>query len=85
MGEKDEDFSDRVSKLEQRDQSLENRWELHRTHQSKELSIIQTGIDSNSSAALELQNKFKNSQDQWENLEKLEDNIKKVANKKSRL
>lgn len=56
----------KVSLLEKNNQSLEKRWELHRSHQSKELSIIQTGIDSNSSAVLELKNTTKKYQDRWE-------------------
>lgn len=43
----------RFSKLEKNNKSLEKRWELHRSDQTKSLSIIQTGIDSNSAAILE--------------------------------
>lgn len=72
----------RISTVENNNQSLEKRWELHRTDQSKELSIIQTGIDSNSSAVLELKNEAKSNQEKWENLEKLENEIKTAADKK---
>lgn len=72
----------RIFKLEKNKQSLENRWELHRSDQSKELSIIQTGIDSNSAAVLDLQNKAKINQGKWDNLEELEQKIKKAADKK---
>lgn len=47
-------MSERVSQLEKNNKSLETRWEQHRVDQNKNLSIIQTGIDSNSSAVLEL-------------------------------
>lgn len=72
----------RISKLEKNSQSLEKRWDLHRRDQSKELSIIQTGIDSNSSVVLELKNVVKSNQDKWDSLEELENRIKKAADKK---
>lgn len=74
----------KVSALDKNNKSLEKRWELHRSHQSKELSIIQTGIDSNSSAVLELTSTTKKYQEKWEHLESLEKKIEKAADKKFR-
>lgn len=71
----------RFSKLEKNNKSLEKRWELHRSDQTKSLSIIQTGIDSNSAAILELKNVDKANQEKWEELEGLGKEIKKAANK----
>lgn len=77
-----ESMQGEVSTLEKNNKSLENRWELHRERQSKELSIIQIGIDSNSSAILELKNADKTNQEKWEKLEQLENKIKKAADSK---
>lgn len=71
-------MDERLSQLEKNDQSLDKRWELHRANQSKELSIIQTGIDSNSSAVLELKNSTKSFQE----LEGMEKKIERAANRK---
>lgn len=75
-------MNEKISKMDKNNQSLEKKWELHRADQSKELSIIQTGIDSNSSAVLELKNTAKSNQEKWENLVNLEGKIRKAADKK---
>lgn len=80
-----EALTGRISQLENDRQSLENRWEMHRKDQSKELSIIQTGIDSNSSAVMELQNKAQLNQEKWDTLLEIEQRIKNAAEQKFKM
>lgn len=80
-----EALSGKISQLEKGRQSLENRWDMHRRDQGRELATIQTGIDSNSSAILEIQNKVKLYQEKWDTMLEIEACIKDAAEKKFQL
>lgn len=72
----------RLSLLEKRTQSWENKLEQSRETTANAFKVVQMGIDSNSKKALEFENFLKKSEKKWESLHRLENKIKQATKRK---
>lgn len=78
-------LNDRITSLEKRSRSYDNKLELTRTSVAKDLEMIQSGIDDNSKQVREMENFVRQSKDKWASLYTLEEKIKHAADKKFRV
>lgn len=76
------DINDRLSRAEKNWQSAENKWEKTRISIHKNMEIMQTSLDSNSSKIIGLEGKIQEQHNKWSSIEKVERKIITAAENK---